>query len=290
MSDVTRRDVQVGDISAINAHDSTATSPRVGGGTAVPPGPAPAPTGTGGGKQSAGAPPAGRAPGIDWRVLLLIVFLVVLAAALVFGVFHLYREQVRLAEALAAVEAQQQSSMQVLETQVTSTATTLESTLKSSDSETQKSLNLLAADIGRLNDALAKRGQQVDAQGRDLARRGEEIAALGDELKRLGQASTQATAQLDTRLKSLADSLEQQSARQKGLADTLTRLERSGDAAQLRSELAVLSASLREGQQEHERRLKGTEQAIASNDAFRRQVNATIDRLTQQVSELYQKR
>lgn len=281
MPDLTRRDVRVGDLSEISAADATGASPRVTPDVKVQP---PA---TGAKARVPGTPPpAGAGRRFDYRAILLALPVV----ALVVAVVYLYREQQHLASALAAVEEQQQASMQLLETQVVSTASTLENTLKSSDSETQKSLNLLAADLRRINEALGRQSRQVDAQGKDLGRRVEELGALTEEVKRLGQASTQAATQLDARLKMLGETLEQQSGRQKSLADAVTRLERSGDVSQLRSELAVLSASLREGQQEHERRIKATEQAIASNDAFRRQVNATIDRLTQQVSELYQKR
>lgn len=282
MPDLTRRDVRVGDLSEISAADATGAPARAAAGAKVPSAPA-----AGARVPAAGVPlPAGAGRRVDYRVVLLALLVVALAMA----VGYLYREQQRLAGALAAVEEQQQASMQLLETQVVSTASTLENTLKSSDSETQKSLNLLAADLRRINDALGNQSRQADAQGKDLGRRAGELAALGEEVKQLGQASAQAATQLDARLKTLGEAMEQQSGRQKSLADAVTRLERSGDASQLRSELAVLSASLREGQQEHERRIKATEQAIASNDAFRRQVNATIDRLTQQVSELYQKR
>ncbi|MFP5384039.1 MAG: hypothetical protein ACLGHG_08220 [Gammaproteobacteria bacterium] len=280
MPDLTRRDVRVGDLSEINAADANA-SPRATAGAKVPSAPAAGRVPVPGVPSTAGA---GR--GLDYKAILIALLVVVLMLAVV----YLYRQQQQLAGALAAVEEQQRASVRLLETQVVSTASTLESTLKSSDSETQKSLNLLAADLRRINDVLGKQSRQVDAQGKDLGRRVEELGALTEEVKRLGQASTQAATQLDTRLKTLAENLEQQSGRQKSLADAVTRLERSGDASQLRSELAVLSASLREGQQEHDRRIKATEQAIASNDAFRRQVNATIDRLTQQVSELYPKR
>lgn len=276
MPDLTRRDVRVGDLSEINAADASA-SPSKAVGAKAPSAP---------GSAAKAPPPTGAGRGFDYRLVLAVLLIALMTVA----VGYLYREQQQLASALAAVEEQQQASMRLLETQVVSTASTLENTLKSSDSETQKSLNLLAADLRRINDALGKQSRLVDTQGRDLSRRTDELGALTEEVKKLGQASIQMATQLDARLKTLAESLEQQSGRQKALADALTRLERSSDAAQLRSELAVVSASLREGQQEHAQRIRATEQAIASNDAFRRQVNATVDRLTQQVSELYQKR
>lgn len=240
--------------------------------------------GAGSSQQASGRPvtPAGMATVKGPGIMLRVVVVGLVMAALLVALTHIYREQQTLAGALALIQAQQQESVQSLETRVASTTTTM----KSKDSETQKSLNTLVADIRRLDVALGKLTQQVGSQGHDIGRQESDLRKLAGELRSLVQASAQA----DLRLRELVTDVEQQAARQKGLADAITRLERSTDAAQLRAEVAVLGASLREGQQEHERRIKATEQAIASNDAFRRQVNATIDRLAQQLNELYPRR
>lgn len=264
MTDSKRGDVRIGDLSAVDASESRVDRVRVKtGGTSAP-------------RNDAGSPARAESPsGSGLKGIPLLVWvLVALFGALAAFALHLYFEQQRLQEAIAALDSSQQQAAARLETKVASTTTTL----RSNDAETEKSLNLLADDIRRLDESLGRRGQQVDAARRDLD-------ALVDEFRQSLQQASRSTAQAEARLKALSESQEQLAGRLKSVADSLARLEKSGDVAQMRSELSVLSAALREGQQEHERRLKAAEQAIASNDAFRRQVNATIDRLTQQLAE-----
>lgn len=198
----------------------------------------------------------------------------------------LWLEQRQLAASLAALEQRARESVALLETQVASTSTTL----RSADSETQKSLNLVARDIARIDANIARLSTRLDQENKARAAVDADLKATAADLRKLAQSSAQSDSQLDGRLRTLADSVDQLAARQKAQADGLARLERSGELAQLRSEVSVLGASLREMQDEHERRLKAAEQAVGSTDAFRRQVNSTIDRLNQQVAELYQRR
>lgn len=192
-----------------------------------------------------------------------------------------------LQHALAVLETRSRESVATLENQVVSANTTL----KSADGATQRSLNLVAADISRLDAGLVRLTRQFEQGTRELVAADAALRTAATESRTAGtQANAQLEARLDLRYKALADGLEQMASRQKQLADNLTRLERKGDVAQLRAEIALLGASIREAQDEHDKRLKATEQAVASSDAFRRQVNATIDRLNQQVSELYQRR
>lgn len=260
MIDKTRSDIRLGDLSAVDVGDVPARPAR------AQPVAAPVPAA------------AARFPLVPVLAGLVLLLLVVVT-------WQLF-EQRRLGEGLAALEAQARESVQTLETRVASTQTTL----KSNDSETQKSLELLQADLRKLDAGQGRLSARLEQQARAQAQDVAELKAVAAELRKLAQASAQADSQQEARLKALADALEQQAARQKTQADALARLERSGELAQLRTELAVLGGSLRESQDDHERRLKAGEQAQASNDAFRRQVNATLDRLTQQVSELYQRR
>lgn len=218
---------------------------------------------------------------------LLVPVLAALVVLLLGTVIYLWLTQRELAASLAVLEAKSRESVATLADRVSSTSTTL----LSADSQTQKSLNVLAGDIARLEAAIGRLQKALDTQARQqAAATAETKATLATELQRVAQADQQAEAQRDARIKSLADGLDTLAARQKALADNLARLERNGEAAQLRAEVALLGADLREMRDDYDRRLKAGEQATASSDAFRRQVNATIDRLNQQVSELYQRR
>lgn len=276
MTDDTRRDIALGDLSVLDT-PGAAAEPQLGTGAIDP---------TRSGMRPVSPPPsrpswvAPRRPPLE--VLVLGALVLLLAGAVVFLVV----QQRKLSASLAGLEQSARESVASLETQVASTSTTM----RSADSETQKSLNLIAADIGRIDGNIARLSRQLDQEAKARAGLAGELAGTATDLRKLSQASAQGDAQLEARLKTLADSLDQLAARQKTQGDNLARLERSGEAAQLRSEVAVLGASLREMQDEHERRLKSAEQAIGSTDAFRRQVNATIDRINQQVAELYQRR
>lgn len=275
MVDKTRRDLSLGDLSAVDAPGRDAGEPRVGSAAGVDATRTQHPL-------KAVVAPLAASPRPPVALLVLGATVVLLLGAVIFLVV----QQRDLARSLAVLEASARESVETLETRVASTNTTL----RSSDSETQKSLDLVAADIGKLDSSLARLSRQAEQEGRARAALDTELRAVAAELRKADQAGDQVDAQLDTRLKALADSIDQLGARQASQADGLAKLARSGDAAQLRSEVAVLGASVRDMQDEHEKRLKATEQAISSNDAFRRQVNATIDRLNQQVSELYQRK
>lgn len=278
MIDQTRRDVNLGDLSTVDAAGRGAGEPRVGADTldvtrtgqrpVVPPGSGPA------------APP--RRPPLFVAVLVLGGLGLLLVGVVIFLVL----QQRELGRGLAVLEATARDSVATLETRVASTNTTL----KSSDSQTQKSLDLIAADIGRLNDNLARLSRQLEQETRTRAGLEGELRSIATELRKADQTGTQTDAQLDTRLKAAAERVDQLAARQATQAEGLAKLARNGDAAQLRSEVAALGATVRDLQDDHDKRLKATEQAVGSNDAFRRQVNATIDRLNQQVAELYQRR
>lgn len=278
MIDQTRRDVNLGDLSTVDAAGRGAGEPRVGADTldvtrtgqrpVVPPGSGPA------------APP--RRPPLFVAVLVLGGLGLLLVGVVIFLVL----QQRELGRGLAVLEATARDSVATLETRVASTNTTL----KSSDSQTQKSLDLIAADIGRLNDNLARLSRQLEQETRTRAGLEGELRSIATELRKADQTGIQTDAQLDTRLKAAAERVDQLAARQATQAEGLARLARNGDAAQLRSEVAALGATVRDLQDDHDKRLKATEQAVGSSDAFRRQVNATIDRLNQQVAELYQRR
>ncbi len=278
MIDQTRRDVNLGDLSTVDAAGRGAGEPRVGADTldvtrtgqrpVVPPGSGPA------------APP--RRPPLFVTVLALGGLGLLLVGVVIFLVL----QQRELGRGLAVLEATARNSVATLETRVASTNTTL----KSSDSQTQKSLDLIATDIGRLNDNLARLSRQLEQETRTRAGLEGELRSIATELRKADQTGIQTDAQLDTRLKAAAESVDQLAARQATQAEGLARLARNGDAAQLRSEVAALGATVRDLQDDHDKRLKATEQAVGSSDAFRRQVNATIDRLNQQVAELYQRR
>lgn len=239
--------------------------------------------------RAVGGSVAATGKGRDRRNILLVWLLIGLTAACVAlmglaGMF--YSQQKQMAVSIATLEASSAKSVQYLESRVAST----NSTLRSADAETQKSFNVVAADIGRLNDGLNRTGQQLEQQRNGLAATAADLKALAADVRRVAQTSEQADADAAARLKALADSLDQLAARQKAQGDVIAQMQKSGEIVQLRSDVAVLSGSLRELEDAHDRRLKAAEQAIASNDAFRRQVNSAIDRLTQQVSELYQRR
>lgn len=276
MTDNNRDDVALGDLSRIDVTGSDGPRRR----------PAVAVADPGAPSRPSPSPLAGATGLLPKKQ----VVLVALVAALLLVCGWLLVQQQRLASSLAVLEARAQDSVLSLETQVASTATSL----KSNDSQTQQSLDVLAADIGKVNGAVGRLSRLVDKQGKDLVAGSSELAALAAEVRALAETSAQSTGQLEVRLearlKAVASLLEQQAARQKALGEAVTRLERTGDLAQLRSEVAVLGASLRDIQDEHGKRLRAAEQAIASNDAFRRQVNASIDRLVQQVGELSARR
>ncbi|MFZ5722426.1 MAG: hypothetical protein ACOY33_02075 [Pseudomonadota bacterium] len=276
MTDPTRRDIRLGDLSALDHVAGDTPEPGLSGLADVattqqmPAVPLP--------PRHPPAAPA-RHPVALWVLGTLVLLLLGTAGFLL----HQQRE---LSRSLAVLEAKSRESVETLADRVSSTSTTL----RSADSETQRSLNLLAGDIGRLDKALDRLDKSLAQLARQQADTATGLKGLAAELQRTVQAQQQADGQHDARLKSLAEALDAAIARQKALADQVTRLERNGDAAQLRTEVALLGASLREMQHEYDRRLKAGEQGIASADAFRRQVNATIDRLNQQVAELYQRR
>lgn len=286
MTDKTSRDIRLGDLSGI---DATGTQePSLGAAEMVNP--------TGAARRRA-APVVADAPlpggtsstsraGMSWPLVTLSAFVVLLAGVVV----ALLLQQRGLSLQLATLQSEARMSVETLENRVASTNTTL----KSADSETQQAFNLIAADIGRLDKSLTRIGQALEQEAKVRDALNSDLQVLATDTRKAVQALTQANVQLDTkfdaRAKALADNLDQFNARLKAQADSLARLERSSDAAQLRSEVAVLGASIRQLQDDHEKRLKSIEQVAGSNDAFRRQVNTTIDRLNQQVSELYQRR
>ena len=282
MSDKTSRDVRLGDLSAVDAAGRDAGEPRVG--SAGPLDPTRTQRAVHIAADSAPARPSWALPAQrpPLSVMLLGGCVVLLIGAVVF----LSVQQRELGRGLAVLEASARDSVATLETRVASTTTTL----KSSDSETQKSLDLIAADIGKLDAGITRLSRQLEQESRTRAVLDAELKSVAAELRKADLAGTQLDAQFDTRMKTLADNIDQLAARQATQADGLAKLARSGDAAQLRSDVAVLAASVRDMQDEHEKRLKATEQAVSSSDAFRRQVNATIDRLNQQMTELYQRR
>ncbi len=264
--DDSRRDIPLGDLSAFDA---------VGGGREVPARSARRTT-----RLPSATPRAGA------RLTPPVLVLGVLVMLLLGTVIYLLLQQQQLANSLAALELRARESVASLETQVASTSTTL----RSADSETQKSLNLVAKDIARIDANIARLSTRLEQENKARAAVDADLKATAGELRKLAQSVAQSDSQLDGRLRTLADGVDQLSARQKAQGDSIARLERSGELAQLRSEVAVLGASLREMQDEHDKRLKAAEQAVGSTDAFRRQVNSTIDRLNQQVAELYQRR
>lgn len=272
MNDDTR-EVRLGDLSAVGSADGGFRQPGFGDAVAAAPA----------GKEF---PAARRGVEAPWPLLALAFSVVVLTGIVVL----LFNQMATLRDALATVEARSTASVATLESQVASTSTSMRST----DAETQKSLNLLAADIKRLNDGLNRLARALEAEAQARTSVGKDLATLAHQVRESAQAGAKAGAdqqsKTDARLRAVADNLEQLAARQKTQADALARLERSGDTAQLRADVGVLGASVRQLQEDHERRLKAAEQASASNDAFRRQVNATIDRLQQQVGELYPRR
>lgn len=280
MIDETRRDIRLGDISALDPSATAAAGPQVSSTAGVVTTRQPAVTA----EVPPGSAARGRpaSPRLPVPVIVLVVAVLLLAAAVV----HLLLEQRRLQASLAVLEAQSRESVASLADRMASTSTNL----KSADSETLKSLNLLASDIAKLDAAAARLSKALEQQGRQHTAVAGELRALGAEVQRSDQAAAQADAQRDGRARTLTEALDALAVRQKSLADTVARLERSSDATQLRAEVAVLGTSLRELQEQYDRRLKAGEQAVASNDAFRRQVNATIDRLNQQINELYQRR
>lgn len=284
MNDKTSRDVRLGDLSAIEA--SSTREPRLGDAAVSATRPAADPLATGRRprvetRPSTGAvsAPTGASP---WPMLVVGLFVLALIAAVVV----LLVEQRELSASLRALEAQSKAQVETLETRVASTSTTL----KSTDSETQRSLNVLGNDIATLNKTLGKLAEALEQESTARLAVDTEVKALAVEMRKADQGSAQADTLRDTRLKAIGENLEQLNTRLKSVSDGLTRLERSGDVGQLRSEVAVLGASVRQLEDDHEKRLKSIEQSAGSSDAFRRQVNSTIDRLNQQVTELYQRR
>lgn len=274
MTDNSRRDVSLGDLSSLDPASTATSGPGMSSvdGMAV--------------TRSQPALRVGREPADSVRQSLLVLTLAVLVVLLLGIVIYLVVSQRELATALAVLEEKSRESVASLAGQMSSTTTTLHS----SDSQTQKSLNLLAGDLARLNAAIDRLGKALDAQAREQTATAAGVKAVDAEWQRVSRAAQQDDAQRDARSKALADGLDGLAAKQKALADSLARLERSGDAAQLRADVAMLGADLREIRDDYDKRLKAGEQATASSDAFRRQVNATIERLNQQVAELYQRR
>lgn len=291
MTDDTRRDIPLGDLSAIETAEPTRRQPRIGDAGAADGKTRPAripafpvrETGDRTEPRFAALPLAGSS---SWPVVALTVSVLLLAGLVI---YLLYRQSTT-ETALAALEANARASVQTLESRVASTNTTLRST----DSETQRSLNLVGEDIRRLNDGINRLAKALRDEVAAREALGKDLATLAGQMREntlaAQKTATDQQRALDVRLKSLADAVEAAAARQKSMADSLARLERQSEAAQLRSEIAVLGASVRQLQEDHERRLRSAEQSAASNDAFRRQVNATIDRLIQQVNELYARR
>ncbi|MFP5441087.1 MAG: hypothetical protein ACLGHJ_06310 [Gammaproteobacteria bacterium] len=284
MTEDPRRDIRLGDMSALDPAATETSGPGLSAVEDVvitrqmPAVSLPADAGA--------LPPPAAVPAATAHPLVIPV-LAALVVLLLGMVIHLLLTQRELAGSLAVLEEKSRESVATLADKVSSTSTTL----RSADSQTQKSLNVVARDIARLEAGIGRLQKALDAQARQqAAATAEAKAALAAEMQRLAQADQQGEAQRDARIKALADGLDALSARQKTLADNLARLERNGEAAQLRAEVALLGADLREMREDYDRRLKAGEQATASSDAFRRQVNATIDRLNQQVSELYQRR
>jgi septal ring factor EnvC (AmiA/AmiB activator) len=224
-------------------------------------------------------PPASRS---TWPMVAMGVVVLGLLAVVVM----LVSEQRKLSASLHALEAQSKASVQTLESRVASTSTTL----KSADSETQRSLNVLGGDISSLNKTLSKLAEALTQEAQARTAVDTELKAVTAEMRKADQTATQSDTLRDARLKAISENLEQVNGRLKSVSEGLARLERSGDLSQLRSEVAVLGASIRQLEDDHDRRIKSVEQTTGSNDAFRRQVNSTIDRLNQQVTELYQRR
>lgn len=285
MTEDPRRDIRLGDLSALDPASTETSGPGVSAvddlvitrqmpAVTLPPE-----------TDTAARPPV--AASVAPAHPLLVPVLGALVLLLLGTVIYLLLTQRELAGSLAVLEAKSRESVATLADKVSSTSTTL----RSADSQTQKSLNVVASDIARIEAAIGRLEKALDAQARQqAAATGEVKAALAADLRQAVQADQQGEAQRDARIKAQADGLDALAARQKVLADNLARLERNGEAAQLRAEVALLGADLREMREDYDRRLKAGEQATASSDAFRRQVNATIDRLNQQVSELYQRR
>ncbi len=285
MVDKTRRDIYLGDIaSALDQVAADPHEPRVSGDGAHVDVTLTGQRSVRAAQAMASSPDDSRSMSRPWLVPgAFAAVILAFAGTVIFLVLQL-RD---LEHALAVLETRSRESVATLENQVVSANTTL----KSADGATQRSLNLVAADISRLDAGLVRLTRQFEQGTRELVAADAALKTAVAESRTAGaQADAQMEARLDVRYKALADGLEQLANRQKQLADNLARLERKGDAAQLRAEVALLGASIREAQDEHDKRLKATEQAIASSDAFRRQVNATIDRLNQQVGELYQRR
>lgn len=289
MTDKTSRDIRLGDLSAI---ESTSTQePQLGNVDASQTRPSAALPGTGRRPRAEPLPPVQRAaPNVQeqpqgstsWSVMFLGTAVLVLVAAVVM----LVMQQRELSASLKMLEAKAQESVATLESRVASTSTTL----KSTDSETQRSLNILGADISSLNKTLGKLAEALEKEAEARAAVDTDVQAVAAEMRKADQAGVQADTLRDTRLKAIGENLEQVNSKLKALSEGVARLERNGDASQLRADVAVLGASIRQLEEDHEKRLKSIEQSAGSSDAFRRQVNATIDRLNQQVSELYQRR
>lgn len=298
MTDKTTRDIRLGDLSEIES--STTREPRLGDGSVAqtsdtrplrepqPTGRRPR-TGTPPGETTVTEPRVSVAPrttapaaAANWPVVFLGVVVIVLVALVVM----LLADQRKMQASMQALENRAQEQVKTLESRVASTSTTL----KSADSETQRSLNVLGSDISSLNKTLAKLAAALDLEVKARLVVDTEVKTLATELRKADQTAAQADVLRDARLKAIGENLEQLNARLKAVSESLAKLERAGDVSQLRSEVAVLGASVRQLEDDFSKRLKTVEQSSGSNDAFRRQVNSTIDRLNQQVSELYQRR
>jgi chromosome segregation ATPase len=259
------RDVRIGDLQGVEAErtrreprldvDATAVVPR--GGMAAGTRPA--------------APAAGRRDLRVWALGALVVLLLV-------AVIVLQVRQSAMQRVVVALEARAAASVETLETQVSATRATLATT----DDAVRSELDGLAAQIKRLREDQAKLQAQLARQGSALEAHDKAATKLAADLAALGKAD----AAVDARLRTLADGLDAVAADVARQGQTLQRVAQDADIQRLRGEVSVLGSSLRELIAEHDRRLRAGEQAMASVDAFRRQVNQTLDLHTRQIGTL----
>lgn len=260
----TGRDVRIGDLDDVKA-ERTRREPRLDvDATAVVPAAPAAP------RRAAAAAGNGR----DLRVWALVALVVILLAAVVV----LQVRQSAMQRAVAALETRAAASVETLETQVSATRETLATT----DDAVRAELDRLGAQSRQLRDEQAKLQALLGQQGRGLEAQGKAATKLAADLAGLAKAD----AAMDARLKTLADGLDALAADVGRQGQTLQQVAQDADIQRLRGEVSVLSSSLRELIAEHDRRLRAGEQAMASVDAFRRQVNQTLDLHTRQIGSL----
>ncbi len=286
MHNDTRRDIRVGDLDSLDPSFTATRGPGVSDTAHVGQTqtfPAVSAGKSGGGTDENKRPQTSRtAMSSRWVIPALVLTVLLLLGAC--G-YLLYTQQ-QLATTLAALDARAQASVDSLASEVNTTSTTMQDT----DDQVQRTLKVLTAQIKKLEQSLGALEKASDAGARQQAATDTGLKALNAELDRIGKTQLQTDAQQDARTKALSDTLDVQMAKQKNLSDALARLERNNDVAALRNDLNLLAADLREARSDYDRRLRAGEQATASNDAFRRQVNATLERINQQISELYQRR